>query len=58
MFRSEYADVPPVELPLHEAVLGRAAGFGGAPAPIGGVPRAASGGIPRRGLRAAHEEPS
>ena len=25
MFRSEYADVPAVELPIHEAVLGRAA---------------------------------
>ena len=23
VFRSEYADVPPVELPIHEAVLGR-----------------------------------
>ncbi|MER7180610.1 4-coumarate--CoA ligase family protein [Streptomyces hyaluromycini] len=36
MFRSEYADVPPVELPIHEAVLGRAAEFGDAPALIDG----------------------
>ncbi|MFJ5264338.1 4-coumarate--CoA ligase family protein [Streptomyces sp. NPDC088387] len=34
MFRSEYADVPPVELPIHEAVLGGAAAFGDAPALI------------------------
>ncbi|MEU2774695.1 4-coumarate--CoA ligase family protein [Streptomyces sp. NPDC007162] len=37
MFRSEYADVPPVELPIHEAVLGRAADFGDAPALIDGT---------------------
>ncbi|MFR0353295.1 4-coumarate--CoA ligase family protein [Streptomyces sediminimaris] len=37
MFRSEYADVQPVELPIHEAVLGRAAGFGDAPALIDGT---------------------
>ncbi|MGW1049255.1 4-coumarate--CoA ligase family protein [Streptomyces sp. NPDC002521] len=37
MFRSEYADVPPVELPIHEAVLGHAAGFGERPALIDGT---------------------
>ncbi|MES5821746.1 4-coumarate--CoA ligase family protein [Streptomyces sp. RG80] len=37
MFRSEYADVPPVELPIHEAVLGRAAEFGEHPALVDGV---------------------
>ncbi|WP_225824507.1 4-coumarate--CoA ligase family protein [Streptomyces naphthomycinicus] len=37
MFRSEYADVPPVELPIHEAVLGRAAAFGDRPALIDGT---------------------
>ncbi|WP_105972922.1 4-coumarate--CoA ligase family protein [Streptomyces geranii] len=37
MFRSEYADTEPVELPIHEAVLGRAAEFGEAPALIDGV---------------------
>ncbi|MFE6285723.1 4-coumarate--CoA ligase family protein [Streptomyces sp. NPDC057877] len=37
MFRSEYADVPPVELPIHEAVLGRAAEFGSIPALIDGT---------------------
>ncbi|MER6953191.1 MULTISPECIES: 4-coumarate--CoA ligase family protein [unclassified Streptomyces] len=37
MFRSEYADVPPVELPIHEAVLGRAAEFGELPALIDGT---------------------
>ncbi|OIJ69859.1 4-coumarate--CoA ligase family protein [Streptomyces mangrovisoli] len=37
MFRSEYADVPPVELPIHEAVLGRAAEFGDTPALIDGT---------------------
>ncbi|GDY76003.1 hypothetical protein SAV31267_054880 [Streptomyces avermitilis] len=37
MFRSEYADVPPVELPIHEAVLGRAAEFGEAPALVDAV---------------------
>ncbi|MFG2354376.1 4-coumarate--CoA ligase family protein [Streptomyces sp. NPDC048521] len=37
MFRSEYADVPPVELPIHEAVLGRAAEFGAQPALIDGT---------------------
>ncbi|WNZ10678.1 4-coumarate--CoA ligase family protein [Streptomyces sp. 11x1] len=37
MFRSEYADVPPLELPIHDAVLGRAAEFGELPALIDGV---------------------
>ncbi|MEU6374488.1 4-coumarate--CoA ligase family protein [Streptomyces sp. NPDC046909] len=37
MFRSEYADVPPVELPIHEAVLGRAAEFGDRPALVDGT---------------------
>ncbi|MXM68055.1 AMP-binding protein [Streptomyces sp. HUCO-GS316] len=37
MFRSEYEDVAPVELPIHEAVLGRAAEFGDAPALIDGT---------------------
>ncbi|MET7380752.1 4-coumarate--CoA ligase family protein [Streptomyces sp. NPDC005526] len=37
MFRSEYADVPPVELPIHEAVLGHAAEFGDTPALIDGT---------------------
>ncbi|MFJ3232339.1 4-coumarate--CoA ligase family protein [Streptomyces sp. NPDC086787] len=37
MFRSEYADVPAVELPIHEAVLGRAAEFGDHPALIDGA---------------------
>ncbi|MFF7448332.1 MULTISPECIES: AMP-binding protein [unclassified Streptomyces] len=37
MFRSAYADVPPVELPIHEAVLGRAAEFGEIPALIDGT---------------------
>ncbi|MCW8375555.1 4-coumarate--CoA ligase family protein [Streptomyces justiciae] len=37
MFRSEYADVPTVELPIHEAVLGRAAEFGDVPALIDGT---------------------
>ncbi|MGY1498785.1 4-coumarate--CoA ligase family protein [Streptomyces sp. QTS52] len=37
MFRSEYADVEPVDLPIHEAVLGRAAEFGDAPALVDGV---------------------
>ncbi|MGW3315780.1 4-coumarate--CoA ligase family protein [Streptomyces fungicidicus] len=37
MFRSEYADVPPVELPIHEAVLARAAEFGSSPALIDGT---------------------
>ncbi|MEU8931436.1 4-coumarate--CoA ligase family protein [Streptomyces sp. NPDC048409] len=37
MFRSAYADVPPVELPIHEAVLGRAAAFGDTPALIDGT---------------------
>ncbi|MEU5594383.1 4-coumarate--CoA ligase family protein [Streptomyces sp. NPDC020298] len=37
MFRSEYADTPAVELPIHEAVLGRAAEFGGLPALIDGT---------------------
>ncbi|MFJ4692948.1 4-coumarate--CoA ligase family protein [Streptomyces sp. NPDC088766] len=37
MFRSAYADVPPVELPIHEAVLGRAADFGDLPALVDGT---------------------
>ncbi|MET8451172.1 4-coumarate--CoA ligase family protein [Streptomyces sp. NPDC005209] len=37
MFRSEYADVPAVELPIHEAVLGHAAEFGDRPALIDGT---------------------
>ncbi|MFF0228485.1 4-coumarate--CoA ligase family protein [Streptomyces sp. NPDC004629] len=37
MFRSEYADVPALELPIHEAVLGRAAEFGDRAALIDGV---------------------
>jgi acyl-CoA synthetase (AMP-forming)/AMP-acid ligase II len=37
VFRSEYADVPPVELPIHEAVLGRAAEFGDTPALVDGT---------------------
>ncbi|MEU6318397.1 4-coumarate--CoA ligase family protein [Streptomyces sp. NPDC047009] len=37
MFRSEYADVPSLELPIHEAVLGRAAEFGELPALIDGT---------------------
>ncbi|QNP72024.1 4-coumarate--CoA ligase family protein [Streptomyces roseirectus] len=37
MFRSEYADVPAVELPIHDAVLGRAAEFGDLPALVDGV---------------------
>ncbi|MFE1286959.1 4-coumarate--CoA ligase family protein [Streptomyces sp. NPDC058751] len=37
MFRSEYADVPAVEEPIHDAVLGGAAERGDAPALIDGV---------------------
>ncbi|MFD8304331.1 4-coumarate--CoA ligase family protein [Streptomyces sp. NPDC059690] len=37
MFRSEYADVAAVELPIHDAVLGRAAEYGDAPALIDGT---------------------
>ncbi|MET9255667.1 4-coumarate--CoA ligase family protein [Streptomyces sp. NPDC003717] len=37
MFRSEYADVPPLDLPIHEVVLGRAAVFGTTPALIDGT---------------------
>jgi acyl-CoA synthetase (AMP-forming)/AMP-acid ligase II len=37
MVRSEYADVPPVELPIHDAVLARAAEFGDIPALIDGT---------------------
>ncbi|WP_225834082.1 4-coumarate--CoA ligase family protein [Streptomyces sp. NK08204] len=37
MFRSAYADVPPVELPIHEAVLGHAADFGDQPALVDGT---------------------
>ncbi|HLL34985.1 MAG TPA: AMP-binding protein [Streptomyces sp.] len=38
MFRSEYADVPPVNPPIHEAVPSRAAEFGDVPALIDGTP--------------------
>ncbi|WP_460066928.1 4-coumarate--CoA ligase family protein [Streptomyces sp. YKOK-I1] len=37
MFRSAYADVPPVDLPIHDAVLGRAAAFAEQPALIDGT---------------------
>ncbi|MFF5183820.1 4-coumarate--CoA ligase family protein [Streptomyces sp. NPDC000345] len=37
MFRSEYADVPPVDLPIHDAVLGHADEFGEQPALIDGT---------------------
>ncbi|AKJ12457.1 hypothetical protein ABB07_21225 [Streptomyces incarnatus] len=37
MFRSEYADVPPVSLPIHEAVLGHATAHGERPALIDGT---------------------
>ncbi|MFE7853491.1 4-coumarate--CoA ligase family protein [Streptomyces sp. NPDC057403] len=37
MFRSEYADVAAVGLPIHDAVLGRAAEYGDAPALIDGT---------------------
>ncbi|MFJ4270273.1 4-coumarate--CoA ligase family protein [Streptomyces coelicoflavus] len=37
MFRSEYADVPPVDLPIHDAVLGGADAFGSTPALIDGT---------------------
>ncbi|GGU67900.1 AMP-dependent synthetase [Streptomyces albospinus] len=37
VYRSAYADVAPVELPIHEAVLGRAAEYGERPALIDGV---------------------
>ncbi|MET8825932.1 4-coumarate--CoA ligase family protein [Streptomyces sp. NPDC004610] len=37
MFRSVYPDVPPIELPIHDAVLGRAAAFGDAPALVDGT---------------------
>ncbi|CAL9504713.1 4-coumarate--CoA ligase family protein [Streptomyces sp. enrichment culture] len=37
MFRSTYADVEPVDLPIHDAVLARAAEFGSAPALIDGT---------------------
>ncbi|MFF9816591.1 4-coumarate--CoA ligase family protein [Streptomyces sp. NPDC014006] len=37
MFRSEYADVQPVDLPIHEAVLGRAAEFADTPALVDGT---------------------
>ncbi|MEW2165879.1 4-coumarate--CoA ligase family protein [Streptomyces sp. NPDC007084] len=37
MFRSEYADVPAVEVAIHEAVLGRAAEWGEVPALVDGV---------------------
>ncbi|MFJ6068246.1 4-coumarate--CoA ligase family protein [Streptomyces tendae] len=37
MFRSEYADVPPADLPIHDAVLGGAAAFGSTPALIDGT---------------------
>ncbi|MFF9109465.1 4-coumarate--CoA ligase family protein [Streptomyces sp. NPDC014805] len=37
MFRSAYADVQPVDLPIHEAVLGRAAEFADTPALVDGT---------------------
>ncbi|MFF3330390.1 4-coumarate--CoA ligase family protein [Streptomyces sp. NPDC002888] len=37
MFRSEYADVPAIELPIHDAVLARAAEFGDTPALVDGT---------------------
>ncbi|MFJ9118026.1 4-coumarate--CoA ligase family protein [Streptomyces sp. NPDC102394] len=37
MFRSEYADVAAVDLPIHDAVLARAAEYGDAPALIDGT---------------------
>ncbi|MFF1544084.1 4-coumarate--CoA ligase family protein [Streptomyces sp. NPDC058291] len=37
MFRSQYADVPPLDLPIHDAVLGRAADFGELPALVDGT---------------------
>ncbi|MFJ7064735.1 4-coumarate--CoA ligase family protein [Streptomyces sp. NPDC101115] len=37
VFRSEYADVPAVSLPIHDAVLGRAAEFGEQPALVDGT---------------------
>ncbi|MEU9666434.1 4-coumarate--CoA ligase family protein [Streptomyces bobili] len=37
MFRSEYADVPSVDLPIHDAVLGHAAEFGDLPALVDGT---------------------
>ncbi|MFP3991718.1 4-coumarate--CoA ligase family protein [Streptomyces sp. E11-3] len=37
VFHSEFADVPAVEQPIHDAVLGRAAEYGEAPALIDGV---------------------
>ncbi|MFH9430560.1 4-coumarate--CoA ligase family protein [Streptomyces sp. NPDC017615] len=37
MFHSPYAEVPPVELPIHDAVLGGAAAFGDRPALVDGV---------------------
>ncbi|MFG2892025.1 4-coumarate--CoA ligase family protein [Streptomyces sp. NPDC048248] len=37
VFHSTYADIAPVELPIHEAVLGRAAVYGDHPALIDGV---------------------
>lgn len=37
VFRSEYPEVPAVDLPIHEAVLGHAAEFGDRPALVDGV---------------------
>lgn len=37
VFHSEYADVAPVELPIHEAVLGRAGEYGDLPALVDGL---------------------
>ncbi|MGW5419134.1 4-coumarate--CoA ligase family protein [Streptomyces sp. NPDC003943] len=37
VFHSEYADVPVVSLPIHDAVLGRAAEFGDTPALVDGT---------------------
>ncbi|MFF1282260.1 hypothetical protein [Streptomyces sp. NPDC058299] len=53
MSRSEHANVPPPDLPIHDAALGRAAAHGDLPALVDGRhrPRAASGAILRRQLR-------
>ncbi|EDY47954.1 4-coumarate-CoA ligase, partial [Streptomyces clavuligerus] len=37
VFRSRYPDIEPVSEPLHEAVLGRAAGYGSEPALVDGL---------------------
>ncbi|MHC0429998.1 4-coumarate--CoA ligase family protein [Streptomyces sp. O3] len=37
VFQSEFADVPPLNVPIHDAVLGRAAEYGELPALVDGV---------------------